>query len=189
MSEGDPSERPAVRSAAGRYAYRALDAIDRAVAAGVIAAMAVLVVIVSTQVILRYFFNTSLDWAWEASRLAFVSAVFLGIPLALKENGHVGIDVIQVRLPPRIRRVLLIVLNAIGIFLMMVVAVIGAQATMYTWDQTLPSLPISSGWFYVPVIWSGIHCSLHFVAQGAEWARGGDLPATSPEDLAVTPRE
>lgn len=188
-SDGDISNRPAALSAVGRGARGALSALDRAIAGVLIGAMAILVSIVSTQVILRYFFNSSLDWAWEASRLAFVSAVFLGIPLALKEHSHVGIDLFQSRLPARGRRILIVGLNMIGVLLMMVVTLVGAQATLSTWDQTLPSIPISSGWFYIPVLWSGLHCSLHFIAQSVDLARGGDLPPNSSEELTITAPE
>ncbi len=160
--------------------------MDRAVSLVVILTLALLVAIVSAQVILRYFFDSSIDWAWEASRLCFVAVIFFGIPLALKTQSHVGIDILQLLLPVRLRRWLIVALNCVGIFLMMVVTVIGTQATLSTWDQTLSSMPVSSGWFYIPVLWAGFHCSLHFAAQSLDLALGGELPSTPIEDVKAS---
>jgi TRAP-type transport system small permease protein len=160
-----------------RHARGPLETVDRAVSGLVIVTMAVLVVIVSAQVILRYVFNSSLDWAWEASRLAFVTSIFLGIPLALKNRSHVGIDLIEALLPPTPMRALTIAMNLIVIVLMAVVTVVGFQAVLFTWDQEMSSIPISTGWFYVPVLWSGMHCVAHLVAHSIVLARGDDRPA------------
>ncbi|WP_165789387.1 TRAP transporter small permease [Billgrantia endophytica] len=177
------SKSPAAYTAAGLFLNRLLDMLDEAVSRVVIAFLAVLVTVVSAQVVLRYFFNSSIDWAWEFSRLCFVAVIFFAIPLALKTRGHVGIDILQKCLPPLVQRGLIIGLNVIGIFLMMVVTLVGARATMSTWDQTLSSLPLSSGWFYIPVLWAGFHCSLHFAAQSLDLALGGELPASFVEEV------
>lgn len=175
------SEPAAERSAAGRGPWAVLDALDAGVSAALIAAMAILVVVVTVQVMLRYIFNTSLDWAWETSRLAFVTVVFLGIPLGVKSASHVGIDLIHNFLPPAARRVLLVGLNLVVVFLMLVVTIVGFDAVRSTWDQTLSTIPISTGWFYVPVLWSGLHCSLHLIRQSIDLARGGQLPESVPQ--------
>lgn len=153
---------------------RALRWLDRVTEVTVVSCMAALVSIVTTQVILRYFFNSSLDWAWEASRLAFVASIFFAIPLALREGAHVGIDILQQMLPKPVRYRLMAALNSVVIALMMIVTIVGFQATRSTWDQTMSSLPISTGWFYVPVLWAGVHCSLHLLRQGVLLLRNVD---------------
>ncbi|WP_176475899.1 TRAP transporter small permease [Halomonas salipaludis] len=174
---------PAAVYAAGVFLNRLLGRIDALVSVVIIVFMATLVVVVSTQVVLRYIFNSSLDWAWEVSRLCFVALIFFAIPLALKIRGHVGIDILQNLLPPLFQRGLIIGLNVVGIFLMMVVTVVGTRATMSTWNQTLSSLPLSSGWFYVPLLWAGFHCSLHFASQSLDLALGGELPSSFVEEV------
>ena len=82
---------------------------------------------------------------------------------------------------PRVRRVVLLFNTAVMFTLMAIVAVVGFRATSNTWNQTLSTLPISTGWFYVPVIWSGFHCALHLLDRGITIARGEDLPL--PQDL------
>lgn len=153
--------------------------IDTVVGLAVILCMACLVSIVSTQVVLRYVFDASLDWAWEASRLAFVASIFLAMPLALREGSHVGIDILQQKLPAPLRQYLMAALNAVAIGLMLVVSVVGLEATRSTWDQTMSSLPVSTGWFYVPVLWAGFHSTLHLLHQSVLLLRGRDVPRGS----------
>ena len=58
-----------------------LEAVDRAVCAVIVAIMAGMVLVVSVQVLLRYGFNASLDWADDVGRLLFVWSIFLGIQI------------------------------------------------------------------------------------------------------------
>jgi TRAP-type C4-dicarboxylate transport system permease small subunit len=83
---------------------RALDRLDLAAKWLIIAAMAVMIVVVSVQVALRYLLNTSLDWSDEVSRLLFVWGMFLAIPLGIREGAHVGIELLVGHLPPAWRR-------------------------------------------------------------------------------------
>src|SRR6187200_3297770 len=73
-------------------ALRVLHAADRALTGVLLAAVAVMVAVVSAQVALRYGFNRSIDWADEVGRLAFVWAIFLAIPLGVRDGAHIGID-------------------------------------------------------------------------------------------------
>lgn len=175
---------PPAPAGGGGLLAQALGLVDMVAAGAVIACLAALVLIVSAQVLLRYFFDSSLDWAFEASRLCFVAVMFLGMPLALKNHQHVGIDLLQARLPPHLRRWLIVALNVLGMALMAVVGVVGVAATRSTWDQTLSSIPISSGWFYVPVLWASLHMLARLVAQSLDLIRGGALPASTLEELA-----
>src|SRR5262245_27962203 len=100
MSAGEPAS----SSWAARYARGVLNAIDWTVGALVVLAMAAMATIVAVQVGLRYGLNQSLDWADEVSRLAFVWAVFLAIPLGVKRGSHVGMELLTGWLPAGARR-------------------------------------------------------------------------------------
>lgn len=52
------------------------------------------VVIVFMQVIMRYFFNTSLTWSEELSRYIFIWQVWLGSSIAFVDNQHIRVDLI-----------------------------------------------------------------------------------------------
>jgi len=75
-----------------RWSGTPVGMLDRAFARSVfwalVALMAVMCTVVFAQVVLRYVFNSSIDWADEVSRLAFVWTVFLAIPLAIRDASN-----------------------------------------------------------------------------------------------------
>jgi TRAP-type C4-dicarboxylate transport system permease small subunit len=60
-----------------------LAGIDRAAWWVIAIVMAAMTLVVSVQVLLRYGFNSSLDWADDVGRLLFVASVFFAIPLGI----------------------------------------------------------------------------------------------------------
>lgn len=66
------------------------------------------------QVIARYIFNLGVTWLTEIINFMLIYLVFLGAPWLLKEKGHVAIDLIYVRQNEITRRVLDIIVSAVG---------------------------------------------------------------------------
>lgn len=67
-------------------------------------ALAVMVALIFGNVVLRYVFNSGWAWAEELSRLMFVWLIFLGAILALRRHAHLGVELLQARLPSPLRR-------------------------------------------------------------------------------------
>lgn len=66
--------------------------------------LAVMVVMVFANVVLRYGFGSGIASAEEVARLMFVWMVFLGAVLALAQHKHLGLEIVQAHLPIRWRR-------------------------------------------------------------------------------------
>jgi TRAP-type C4-dicarboxylate transport system permease small subunit len=146
-----------------RLYSRTLDGLDRVARWGIITATAAMIFIVSLQVLLRYAFNSSLDWSDEVSRLLFVWCMFLAIPLGIREGAHVGIELVTSHLPIALR-VLLAKGCALGAAaLMAVVCWQCLKVTWLTWDEMMQSLNASANWFMVPVAVASAHSFLHLV--------------------------
>jgi TRAP-type C4-dicarboxylate transport system permease small subunit len=145
--------------------FRALDrllgGIDRAASLAIMAAMAVLTVVVTVQVFLRYVLNMSLDWGWAVPRLCFVWVIFLSIPLGLRRGAHVGIDLLVVSLDERPRRLVYRGVLLLMAVLMAVVAFYALSLARQTWDQLMPTIPVSTAVFYVALIVCCVHSILH----------------------------
>lgn len=62
-------------------------------------ALAVMVVLVFGNVVLRYAFNSGIAVSEEVARWLFVWLCFMGAVVALKEGGHLGTDMLVSRLP------------------------------------------------------------------------------------------
>lgn len=145
---------------------RALSGLDRVVGWLVMLCMATITFVITLQVVLRYGFNSSLDWGWAVPRLAFICGVFLGMPLALKEGAHVGIDLLAISLPPRGREMLRIFQTVVSALLMICVIVFSTRLAVTLWDQTIPTLPVSVGVFYAVLAFSAGHCLMHLARNG-----------------------
>ena len=122
---------------------------------------ATMVIVVSAQVVMRYVFNGSFDWADEVSRLAFVWTIFLAIPLGIRDGTHVGIELLVARFAAPVRRAVFRTMSLIAGLMMLIVfwqSVIVAGAT---WSERLGSLNLTSSVFFIPVILGTLHSALH----------------------------
>lgn len=142
----------------------ALARVDRAARWLIIVCSALMILVVSVQVLLRYAFNTSIDWSDEVSRLLFVWCMFLAIPLGLREGAHVGIELLVQFVPAAPRRRLSQLCSLVAMLLMAVVLYFTVAVAVETWDELMPTLPVSTNWFLVPVALSALHCLLHLTA-------------------------
>jgi TRAP-type C4-dicarboxylate transport system permease small subunit len=151
---------------------RALAGLDWLLTAVLLAAVAVMVVVVSSQVALRYGFNRSLDWADEIGRLAFVWAIFLAIPLGVRDGAHIGIDVVVDKLPPAVQAVLRRAAAVLCALLMLAIAWASLGVAREQWDEMLATVNFSVGWFIVPVGIGALLSALHFI----RYVLAGPLP-------------
>ncbi len=84
----------------GRYT-RALDMLSGL-------CLAIMVVLVFGNVVLRYTMNSGITVSEELSRWLFVWLTFMGAVVALREHGHLGTDVLVSRLPAAGKKVCLV---------------------------------------------------------------------------------
>lgn len=64
-----------------------------------VAGLAVMALMVFGNVVLRYVFNSGLEFSEEVSRFIFVWLTFIGSVVALKDGLHLGVDTLVRRLP------------------------------------------------------------------------------------------
>lgn len=137
-----------------------LDTIDGVISFVVTAMMALLTIVLIVQVFFRYVLNDSLSWAGDVARLSFISLVLLSIPLVFRFNAHVALDFVVplgpagTRMRNRLNALLMLILCGFA-------AVYAAELVKDTWDQLMPTMPLSVGLFYVSLCIGQIHCCLH----------------------------
>lgn len=125
-----------------------LDWYERAIRFAGGALMALIVVIMVTQVVARYGFNASLIWAEELCRYLLIWMTFLLLGLVYQTGGFVALDVVPIMLPVRARRILKL---ATSIPVLWFVALM----TWYGWDyasrfdnQTIPAADFISTFLF-----------------------------------------
>lgn len=78
--------------------------------------LAIMVVLVFGNVVLRYAFNSGITVSEEMSRWLFVWLTFMGAIAALKEYGHLGTDMLLQKLPPLGQRICLVASNLLMLY-------------------------------------------------------------------------
>lgn len=71
--------------------------------------LAVMVVMVFGNVVLRYVFNSGIAVSEELSRWLFVWLTFIGAVVALKDHGHLGTDMLVSKLSPTGKKICLVI--------------------------------------------------------------------------------
>jgi TRAP-type transport system small permease protein len=94
-----------------------IDAFCRALSALIALALALMVVLVFGNVVLRYGFNSGITVSEELSRWLFVWLTFLGAIVAMKEHGHLGSDMLVSRLPVAGKKVVLVIGHALMLYI------------------------------------------------------------------------
>jgi TRAP-type C4-dicarboxylate transport system permease small subunit len=143
-----------------RTVLKRIDSLSKGV---VILSMAVMTVLVVTQVIFRYGFSNAIDWSEEVARLAFIWAMFLAIPHGIRAGVHVGIDALITRFPDTLQDRLFRLSALLGCILMGVVFYFSAQVTAYSWSELMPTLNLTAAVYYIAVLISAAHSVLHLL--------------------------
>ncbi|WP_242473305.1 TRAP transporter small permease [Rhodoferax fermentans] len=99
----------------------------------IVAFLAVMLVLVFGNVVLRYVFNSGITISEELSRIMFVWLTFLGAVVAMKEHAHLGIDTLTKRLSPNAQKFCVVVTS------LLVLGVCGL-VLVGSWQQTVINL-------------------------------------------------
>lgn len=111
-------------------------------------ALAVMVVLVFGNVVLRYAFNSGIAVSEELSRWLFVWITFLGAVSAIKENAHLGTDMLVSRLPVAGKKVCMVLGQVLMLYITWLFFQGSWQQTVINWDVEAPVTGASTAVFY-----------------------------------------
>jgi TRAP-type C4-dicarboxylate transport system permease small subunit len=125
-----------------RLAGRIIDvATDlAAVVGGLFTGLMTLIVVYA--VVARYIFNSPVGWSEEIAVYLMIWVVFLGAAYALKEDAHIGVDVLISRLSPAKKRAMLLMHCLVGITFMSILLVQGIDMVIFTIKMDSHSIAI-----------------------------------------------
>lgn len=110
---------------------------------------------VAWQVFCRYILNDSPSWTEPGAVLLMSWFIFLGAAVGVRENYHLGFDVLLYVLPSAGKRVLRMISDIVILAFGIGMVWYGSQLVALTWNTTLPSLGISGAHDYFPVVGGG----------------------------------
>ena len=110
--------------------------------------LALMVVLVFGNVVLRYGFNSGISISEELSRWLFVWLTFLGAVVALHEHAHLGTETLVSRSAPRPARCCLVIGYVLMLGCCWLLFSGALEQTKINWDVSAPSSGLSMAWFY-----------------------------------------
>ena len=120
--------------------------------------LATMVVLVFTNVVLRYAFSSGITISEELSRWLFVWLTFMGAIIALHEHAHLGTDTLVSRLSIRGKKFCLGLGHLLMLFICWLVFKGTLEQVKINWTSTSAVMEASLGYFYL--------CGLLFAVSG-----------------------
>ncbi|WP_309678220.1 TRAP transporter small permease [Polaromonas sp.] len=112
------------------------------------AALALMVLLVFGNVVMRYAFNSGFSVSEELSRWLFVWVTFLGAVVAVRDNGHLGTDMLVGRLGPAGKKVCMGLALLLMLFTCWLLFKGSYDQAVINWDTTSAVMEVSMSWFY-----------------------------------------
>lgn len=141
------------------------------------AGLVVMTIIVGWQVFTRYVLNWSNAWTEPAALLLMSWFIFLGAAVGIRENYHLGFDVLLYVLPKSSKRVLRSVSDVVVIAFACGMIWYGSELVALGWPARMPSLGIPEGVKYLPLVGGGVLIVLFALERLALRWSGVDVDA------------
>jgi TRAP-type transport system small permease protein len=110
--------------------------------------LAVMVVLVFGNVVMRYAFNSGFTVSEELSRWLFVWLTFLGAVVALRDNGHLGTDMLVGKLGPMGKRICMGLSLALMLYCCWLIFKGSYDQTLVNRGTTSAVMEVSMSYFY-----------------------------------------
>jgi TRAP-type C4-dicarboxylate transport system permease small subunit len=120
-----------------------------------VAALAMMVVLVFANVVLRYVFNSGITLSEELSRWLFVWLTFMGAIVAMHEGAHLGTDMLVSRMSVRGKKASLVLGHVLMLYICWMLFKGSLDQVKINWDSTSAVMEVSQAFFYS----SGVVCA------------------------------
>jgi TRAP-type C4-dicarboxylate transport system permease small subunit len=135
---------------------RLTQGVTRALELTIVACLAAMALLVFTNVVLRYGFDSGIAVSEELSRLLFVWLIFLGAILASRQHAHIGFDTLVKSLPVVWRKAAIALTGALMLTACVIFVIGGWQQININLDNSYPVLGISYAWLHGSAIVFGV---------------------------------
>lgn len=112
------------------------------------ALLAVMVALVFGNVFMRYAFNSGFSVSEELSRWLFVWLTFLGAVVAVRNNQHLGTDMLVGKLGPLGKKVCMGLSLLLMLYCLWLLFKGSYDQSVINWDTTSAVMEVSMSWFY-----------------------------------------
>jgi TRAP-type C4-dicarboxylate transport system permease small subunit len=122
-------------------------------------------VIVLWQVIVRFILNWNNSWTEVTAIMLMSWFIFLGAAVGVRENYHLGFDVLLYFLPKGSKKVLRTISDLVVLSFAIGMIIYGITLMQLQWSEKMPSLGISGAFRYLPLAIGGALITLFSVER------------------------
>jgi TRAP-type C4-dicarboxylate transport system permease small subunit len=141
-------------------------------------------VIVGWQVFVRYVLNWTNTWTEITAVMLMSWFIFLGAAVGVRENYHLGFDVLLYVLPKAAKKYLRAISDLVVLAFAVGMIYYGLQLVRLQWPARLPALGITEGLRYFPLVAGGILIALFSVERLVLRFVGVDVDPDLFDDMA-----
>lgn len=139
--------------------------------------IAIMIVCLGLQVLLRYVFGTSLSWSEELSRFCFIWTIYVGIALAAKRMQHVRVTAVYLLMPKQMQLVMWMLVDAIWVAFNLIFAWQGILMVINSFEfvERTPTLEWVAAYIYMIIPFGFILMSWRIIEIYIKHLRSGTL--------------
>ena len=137
--------------------------------------MVAMTALVAYQVFSRFVLNSSPSWTETSAIMLMNWFIFLGAAVGVRENYHMGFDVLLYVLPKGSKGALRMLSDLIALGFGFGMVWYGCKLVGLTWHTTIPALELPGGFDYVPLVAGGVLICLFSAERIAQRWSGLDI--------------
>lgn len=146
--------------------------LDNVLKGVVMTCLALMVVVVTWQVVSRYVLGDPSQWTEEVARMLLIWVGLLGGVYAYREKAHLGLDLLRHKVGAVGQHRLDVITDiSCGLFALTVLILGGGALVQLTWElkQTTAVLGIPMAWVYIVLPVSGLLILIYSLASLLSW--------------------
>jgi TRAP-type C4-dicarboxylate transport system permease small subunit len=155
MGEASPPDAPSEAHPRLAAVARQLSRVSTAALYVAGAGLVAMSVIVLWQVFLRYVLNWSNAWTELSAILIMSWFIFLGAAVGVRENYHLGFDVLLYVLPDGSKKILRTISDVVVLAFAIGMIVYGIILMRLQWNEVMPGLGVTGAMRYLPLAAGG----------------------------------
>lgn len=122
--------------------------LTHAMNAVIVISLVLMVIMVFSNVVLRYAFNSGITASEELSRFFFLWLIFVGSIVAMRERAHLGVDTLVSRLPRSGKILFALISNALMLWVCYLFLIGSWRQTVVGWGTLKPATGIPMAFHY-----------------------------------------
>lgn len=125
--------------------------------------LSAILIVLFTEIILRYIFGGSLRWSYELSRYLFVWLVFLSGGIGFRRGSHMGLEILGKILPKNYLKVLKTIIHILLLLFILWLSFKGFSLIPNVSGQLSPGLRINMRYPYLSIPIGSLVVSLYII--------------------------